>query len=73
MNGTVKHLMIPSQSSNTFSTLADASRQLRYAAHYSYIVQKKSLELWAETTHKGAIYRAGEMAVMAVRFNPFDK
>lgn len=73
MNGRVPHLMVTSPSSNTFATLEDASRELRYAAHYSYVVQRKSLELWAETRHIGQIHRVDDMAVMAIRFKPFEK
>lgn len=69
MESSVKHLMVTSPSSVTFDRLADASRELRYAAHYAYLMQKLALELWAQKLHSGSIYRVEDMAVMVVRFN----
>lgn len=65
--------MIPNASFPTFPTLSKAALELAYAAHYSYVEHKLSLELWAKTKHTGIIYPFNEMAVMAVRFKPFEK
>ncbi|KAK0260293.1 hypothetical protein LTS09_005109 [Friedmanniomyces endolithicus] len=68
-----KHPMVPLGCTNTFITVKEAGVQLAYSAVASEAEAREATKLWAQVYHSARVFPLGTFAVLAVRFEKFDK
>lgn len=75
MNSHVPFPMVPLAPRETFSSEREAQIHLSYSSFHSELETEQSVKLWAESTHRAALFRLpnSDIPVLAVRFRDYKR